>query len=138
MASAVTNHVQTILVYNSRFPATEPRQRTERVCLLLDLKSNSELSEKQSCVSQRSSGMSLLYILAKKSAVGPLPYCKTRAESEGNNRPGPPLVNETFSVETGRISCSGARADGQRMAHETSCSRQSQTRLAGPCLTCAI
>jgi hypothetical protein len=27
-------------------------------------------------------------ILAKKSGEGPLPYCKTGAESEGNNRPG--------------------------------------------------
>jgi hypothetical protein len=25
--------------------------------------------------------------------MGPLPYCKTRAESEGNNRPGP-LVSD--------------------------------------------
>jgi hypothetical protein len=28
-------------------------------------------------------------ILAKESEEGPLPYCKTGAESEGNNRLGP-------------------------------------------------
>jgi hypothetical protein len=33
-------------------------------------------------------------ILARKSGLGPLPYCKIGAKSEGYNRPGP-LVHKT-------------------------------------------
>jgi hypothetical protein len=34
-------------------------------------------------------GVSISNILARKSEKGSLPYCKIRAESEGNDQPGP-------------------------------------------------
>jgi hypothetical protein len=41
--------------------------------------------------------MSTPNILAKKSEEVPVPYCKTEAESEDNNRPGP-LVSSPRSI----------------------------------------
>jgi hypothetical protein len=38
---------------------------------------------------QRNGGVSTPNILARKSEEGPPPYCKTAAESEGYNQPGP-------------------------------------------------
>jgi hypothetical protein len=40
------------------------------------------------CVSQRNSGVSTPDILARNSEVGPLSYCRTRAELQGFNWPG--------------------------------------------------
>jgi hypothetical protein len=44
-------------------------------------------SGKQNCIFQGNGGVSTPNILARKAGKGPLPSCKTGAESEGNNRP---------------------------------------------------
>jgi hypothetical protein len=59
---------------------------------LWELWTNSEESGLYNCVLKRNSEVSTPNILTRKSEEGPLPYCRTGVESEGNNRPGPLLV----------------------------------------------
>jgi hypothetical protein len=77
-------------------PAEPPYICSSKV-LLLGLQLKSDESHKQNHVLRRNREVLTPNILARKSEVGPVPYCKTRAKYDGNTRQGL-FVNEHDKV----------------------------------------